>query len=1325
MANNPFYPGYSPKKEGDGPVNPLYPGYYAGKPISRRPDSGYIQPVEFDFDIISDQIDEIGKTVSDSPLSGPKWVKDRVVDDWKSQLKVSVSPTSKINLTEMDDFATDDFAGATTTLSLNPKDWGAGEENAGARAKKQAIKTLNAWLKETTGIDAINRKYDASEISNKANQELFLMAMGYKDEEDYVANKPGRTERIGARAVAKRTVAAFSDFNEIERPLNIKGVSAQEIRSDGRIINHTDLYRETALAAADFIKQRDSYKGRDSSHGDFLSKALNAVDIELKDKYRENDNNKALGKHEGAIEFFDTRVETVNVVEKLQKDLSGKDGVTKELQKIVHGNREKVTTPELTTILDTSQKKINDAKKRIDELEKQAKDLLDKKEITQKSYDRYTEHTSKYKNHLDNLNKSIDDYSGGIFPNLSKLTTTLRGATPNKSFSSRTTFQDSLGGGLKRDLEVSLVSKDSDEIGAVFNDRDVEASGIELKAKRIGPLATRLRQDRIRFATKEVLDSFDSGGIKGMAEAYLWKRIKNEMSEKLRWYSSGEVLGDALKRKNYFGLSVTDEGVPINQDSKKYARFEKKYGYKVDVELDSEVSKILGQKKITVMGKEAAKDTVMGAVLKNDATETAANISILTDVKKYFKFDSKDPDIAKGDKELFSKLLNNDRSEETLDRFAKKMFNKSLSEMQDKDKEDLDKYLRKFEATGKWIEKKTAGKIKVLDKQKGGVILLDSAIFGVGEFTIPQGKYLNALSNSKMQLFLQANITQKNRDDQIQQIKRLLSLPGDKGYSRASMDKIVKLATGKDFKALSLAEKKEWLNFGNEFKVFSEWVKDQRGVFGKNVDDVDFRYKLFLKFKEGGATPYKPVNVDGSDAASRLFQSVYNKNNTLNDGYKLTDKKFIGRLEKINDKMQSIQKAWQKTFIGKTVKFANNWKEIASEKIVAALSKLLGIAATTTGPLAALIPVLQAIAEKAIKKSLDYATATLKAMVKFDFSDLDEMLRKDTEKIVVGCAVALVPLSILIFLPVALFFIVLASVISPVDTSRQNYEGYDQQSQAGPPLEGVYVMDFEPFDYEYVPTGTDPNVTPGPGPGPVPPPAPTICLDPAAYCVGNQGPSKYPWNGSNEVEELTKNAQHIVCNLEPGFWGNYNKPNTAGMTEMFHKSGGIGLTKNTFYNGEDGVVLWNQTKYDQNPYPPYRSNPPSNNDINNCSECLYWCTWLIRKAYNGVSPDKNNRFNIINLTLGAPNMCDIMANQELGWTWVENGPGAASKIEPGDVVCYKKTHVGMIYKIESDYIVSAEANACPFVAITMNQDGSYQADGSVDGIRGFGRYRRQ
>lgn len=1030
MANNPLYPGYSPGKKDEESVNPLYPGYYTGKPIRKKskPEE-FLKPVEFNFDVIANQIDEIGDTVANMPL-GPKWVLDRTIDDWKGNLKVSVSPEANIEVTDIDDFATEDFAGAATTLSLNPKDWGVGHEDGLRQTRKKAIGTLKDWVKETTGIDTGNiLNSNFSDIQNKANEELMFRALGFGSSEE-------RTVLKGAKAVSKRIIASYPEMSGEDSPLNVKGVRAIEIDRNGRIIKHDDLYREVALSAGEFIKNRDNYAERNPSHQKFLSKVFDAAEIEINHHYMNgNDTVKnIIENHKGAKEFYDTRHDTLKEIEAVQKKLTGAGSITSKLKKIDYGIDK---TTDVKTELNTIKTYIENQKNNLANLENRARDLRQQNLITQESLDRYLSHTKKYEKHFDylsdNIGKAIDGDMG-----LKQTIKILSGRTPDKNFNNRTVFQDSLGGGLRKDLEKSLLSKDADEIGSLLNDRDLESAGVSLAAKKIAPVTRKLRQDKVQYDAREIFNAYDKGGLPQLAEAYLWKRIKNELPDAIERVTAGTWVGDTFKKTNYFGLKIDERGIPI--DPKKLAKFEKKFGYEVEVGLDPEVARILGKNKIKVRGKEAVASFAEEGVV--------ANLEILGDskFKDIFKLTNKDS--TKANKELFSKLLNNDRSDETLEQLSLLMFNKTLSEIrlpgQEKDIEELEKMVKKIESAGKWVESRSGGMISLAPAQTG-TINLDSSIFGVAQFKFSGGKHLDVFQNNKIDLLLKQGLDKKTSEEQTQQIKRLLGLEGELNYREASLNKIVKLTTGKDFLSLSREEQDAWFAMAEEFGNFSKWIKSQRSVFGDKVDDVNFRYQLFLKFKETKPQGFLPVNVDETDPAFLLFQSVYKKNESLPGGYKLTDRRYIGRLEKINKKMQEWKGKWEKSAIGRTVKKISNWREIAAEKAAEAiskiLSKLLGAAASTTGVLATILPIITALAERVIKKGIDYTVATIKGMMRLDFRDLDQLLQKDIKNITQSCFIIYLAITILVLLPTMFFFGDLDSTISPVDNTREQEFG--------------------------------------------------------------------------------------------------------------------------------------------------------------------------------------------------------------------------------------------------------------------------------------------
>ena len=1290
MANNPLYPGYSPRKKDNMSTNPLYPGYYTGKRMpKRKTPSRYVKPIEYSFDNVEKQVDEIAKEVVNIPL-GPKWVANRIVDDWKQQYKVSVSPTSEIDVTELDDFATEDFAGATTTLSLNPEDWGVGQKEGFEKAKKQAVKTIKSWIKEATGVDTENiLKSNFSDIQNATNEKLWTEAFGYGEE------KAGFSEKLAARAIADRTTARFKNVREGlqkgENPLSVKGVVATEIKEDGRTVIHRDLYANTVKSAAEFEKNKDNRKDRDSTHRGFLSNALKATDIEILDHYRKGESS-VLAKHSGAIEFFDTRVKTLETIEGIQKQMGETTkGLTKSLIKKDDSIKKEA--------LDKAFNELKKSEGKLAEYNQRARDLANKG-IPQKEVDKFLAETEKYQKHIEELKENITKAQEGKM-GLRQAIKTLSGPTPDKNFNKRTTVRDSLGGNLRKSLEESVYSKKDFEIGSVLNDRDLLSEGIDLRAKRLVPAMYQLRQDRIQYATKEILDTFDKGGIGGLAEAYAWKAIKNRAPAVLEHVTSGGIAGEWLKKKNYFGLKIDEEGgrgiawLDENPPIKKVERFERRYGYNVDVKLDQRIVGLAGAKKINISGKEAQE---YFKILNNDKFKT-------------FKLGDKD------DATLFSRLLNNDRSDDAMEKLSQKLFGKKLSELQEGDNDEIKKFLEQLEKSGKWIEGKG---IRLLPKQ--------------------------------------------------------------------------------------IASDEE---------------------------------------------PLKPVLVDENNVAFILFKNIFDKNNSLNDGYKLTDRKYIGRLEKINNKLQSLQKWWNKTFIAKFIRTAQNWSKVISQKIVALASKLIskviGGLTASTGVLAALAPVIRAVAEKTIQKALDYGAALVKSIFKMDFKDFDKMLQADFKKIAQSCLVVLSCLVIL-FLPVILLFGVIFTTVSPIDVSRKNDEGYGYAAAGGgepdmrvfgcnmctgdliyynqcdpewathptnpeapidpdtdlcsvgcfvtsiamvythfgtqykPPdisnkVDGVddrfngataYIKNHEVVGTEVTTLGTGENdmvsffsnhpggiiilkihvndnpddpgtqhfvvisgydgsdfIMQDPAKGPdmrlraAYPENPlevaygyymedndgkgcmigSDCDDTKTYSCGwgeEELSNELCGTDTDQTSDIAKTALEIACDLKPGFGCLFNKPDFCKMSKEY---------------SYDGIYrIWDQDLYDQ-------LDGAWSEDLHNYEHALFWCTWLVRKSYTKVYGGEMER-----LDLRANSMCDQIENGELGLTKIDNN---IDDVAPGDIVCFEKEHVGIVWSVSGrDYITTIESNSGGDrpngTKFTYNANAE---NGRLEQIRFFGRKR--
>jgi hypothetical protein len=1050
MATSPLYPGYKPKKPGEEPINPVYPGYYAGQALPKKPQSkDFIKPIEYNYDVLMEGIDEVGEEISGLPLAAPKWIKDRIVDDWKQQLKVSASPKVELDPTDLDDYATDDLVGATAKLSLNPKDWGIGHKDGIKQTGKQILKTLKDWSKETTGIDYNNiLDSDFSDIENKARERMWLSALGYGDE-TYT-----KLEKRGGRALSDRTTVFFQDHRDKARPLDLKGVS---ITDDNGVVER-DIYRKVATAAAEFERGMDSPRGRDKDHTNFVSTGLNTANKEIMHHYLRGSDEvkKAIGTHAGAVEFFNIKAQALETIEELQGDITS---AAKTLRKVGLGKSSDTALNALQKLKDTQLK--DDPTKGTKSAVKKLADLstaaqkLSSKGIPQKEIDKFIRETTKYSTRVESIQSVVEDSisraeRGGIsILGLGDIAKKIEGKTPSKNFTSRSTFKGDLGDNLRKDMERSMMSDKPHDIGSLLNDKVVESKlssqGVSIRAKNLTPVMHRLRQDRIRYATKEVLDAYDKGGVAQVLENYAWKKMKDLAPRWVERAASGEIVGESLKRTNYFGLKVDEDyGVP-QENTRKMRRFERKFGNTAKVKLDPELKTTGLGKTIKVSGKEIADGGFKGLY-----THKAGDFRTL----KLLDFNDKNKKTAEENRVLFAKLLNNDRSEETLNQLSQKLFGVDHSiAMKSKDsREALNKLIGyeengqwkkgSFDKVGDWIGKKTEGKIKVQPKQRQKYVNLNKSLFGISSLTIQPGKHLDFLKNDlSYDLVKKA----KNKAGTFKNFKELFYLDSElKGKTREDiLKKMYFAATGRVFDPLS-TDGRKYAEFSKQIKEFSEWVKNQKGTLGSKSDSITHRVNLFFAIKNKGLKEFG-VNVDDKNEAFLFFTSVLRQNESMNSGYRLTDKRFMGRLERINDKMQTLKKRWEKTLLGKIVKIVSSWKDIIAEKAAAALSKLLtkilGAAAASTGVLAVIMPMLQAVVEKTIKKSLDYIGAVLKGILTLNFDDLDKLLEKDLIYFVIPCA-GMFGFFGCAGLMVATVFMAIWSSISPADITLAKQDGY-------------------------------------------------------------------------------------------------------------------------------------------------------------------------------------------------------------------------------------------------------------------------------------------
>ncbi|MBU0534613.1 MAG: hypothetical protein ABIJ82_04185 [Patescibacteria group bacterium] len=603
MANNPLYPGYSPKKKDEGSFNPLYPGYYAGQPLPRRPISkDFIKPIEYSGDVLMDHIDETARMIKETTMLGaPKWVVDRIVNDFKDSLKIAIKP-AEINITELDDYEMEDLPGAQgISISLNPVDYI--KDPKKKDSGKIVTKTLNDWVKKTIGVDTKDVfNSDFSDIENKTRERTWTMALGYGEEK--IPFDIGSAESTAAALVAY----GFKTSGTTDNPLNLKGVDVEGDESIG-LPAYKDLYKKTVGKIGEFEKNRESTKFRDSKHDDFLKEAISAANIEIASKYSDGIKNgddivkKLFEEHSGAIEFFSVKNNILKDVGDLQK--STKDNL-KEIKKQTLIGKERDSS------FDYLKNGITGARSSLEENLATIEKLKSDGRISEYSYNNLKKITGDYKSYIENLDSTISNInSRGLTGKAAIEAFDLAASLRSVKLTGGDMFQHSTERTLSMNMEADMLSTRArmnskgelvhDHIGSLFQDETLREHGIRIEASKLAPVAYRLRREKIGYATEEFLESWDKGKL---LENYLWN---NRIKPVIKTYLPSTWIAKELEKRQYFGLVVSDDMKTIfynleETDPKKYAKIVKKYAFNVRVGFDDSFFRSWGLKELTIGG---------------------------------------------------------------------------------------------------------------------------------------------------------------------------------------------------------------------------------------------------------------------------------------------------------------------------------------------------------------------------------------------------------------------------------------------------------------------------------------------------------------------------------------------------------------------------------------------------------------------------------------------------------------------------------------------------------------------------------------------------
>lgn len=607
MANNPLYPGYSPKKDDEASINPVFPGYYSGQPIQRRPISkSFIPPIEYNTDVLMKHIDDTVRLVKEStPLGVPGWIMQRIGDDFKGSLKATIKPTG-IDVTELDDYNTEDLPGAQgISISLNPMDYI-------KDPKKNASKTLKSWAKAATGIDLGNLlNSDFEDIENKTRQRTWKLALGYAEK------KGAAYDTQSAEAISDRldSLGFEKTGKGSKNPMNLKGVfvdSYYDKKRGNLTAAYSDIYKKTVDAIGEFEQQRDSQKTRDIKHDVFLKEASSAANLEIQQKYNVNmaagsaTVKTELGKHATAVEFFDIKNKVVGDIGGFNYSLNdSKIGILKKIR-----DKSIPAGASGTTILSSLSTNITTAKTTFKSRMSAVDNLRNTGQISEISYTKFKGIMGSYESYLANLEKTISEVSSKGLNGKKAFDMIESAANKKTKLTGGDIFENSIERNLLANIEESMVSSKGnknlsgvvvhDTIGSLFQDNNIRALGINIEASKLAPIAYKLRRDRISFATQEFLTAIDEGKF---SERYIWNNlIKAKLPERLKAYLPSTVAENFLKSRNYFGLKIEKEGMARLKKlgGNKYTNAVNKFAFKV--KLDESFYSAWGVKTLKIAG---------------------------------------------------------------------------------------------------------------------------------------------------------------------------------------------------------------------------------------------------------------------------------------------------------------------------------------------------------------------------------------------------------------------------------------------------------------------------------------------------------------------------------------------------------------------------------------------------------------------------------------------------------------------------------------------------------------------------------------------------
>lgn len=570
MANNPFYPGYSPNKPNESSSNPAYPGYYPGKKITRIPKNrsrpiGRIGDLGGTSENFSKFIDSFSNSV-EGTLRGPdRWIAKRLADDFGSSLNIRALPPQGVSQEQLDDFETGSIpGGGFISLDIDPRKWLGLDEDPKKwvkedgsinrkddAAKKMLKKTLTGWAKSAL---------EFKDLETTARTEFWneILGKGYDPTKHKFLENVAYELTTGFKPQLPTQPAPGQPSIRPNNPFSLSGLGVYEVDTPstfGEVVftpgekgftQNKDVYDTVRDKAKDFARNAPSPLLRDLKYDVFLGNAVSAASIEMGKK---NLANVASGvtANEAVNSFFSRTklAESLQDLGKKRKDAMDElrkgllNGYSDAMQKTIKDNLEKL------------HETVHKSETNFTAVKNELKELYGERYIFEKE-----DQINRLKKILDSSDfitlmsstssAGLSDKAREVLKDIT-LSSGIENILKGKDIVGGDVFMDSWHRQLIKDLGGELCANRN--LTNFIEDNNLKGANI------LRTLIPRMQVERDLFAA----DEFLSKAQKNFTEAYLWSPRLGKLSDvTVSPISPKHFVQKTLSKVNNFGLILDD-----------------------------------------------------------------------------------------------------------------------------------------------------------------------------------------------------------------------------------------------------------------------------------------------------------------------------------------------------------------------------------------------------------------------------------------------------------------------------------------------------------------------------------------------------------------------------------------------------------------------------------------------------------------------------------------------------------------------------------------------------------------------------------------------